>query len=323
MKKIAILMSTYNGEKFIAEQIESILNQKLNRHQYSISLFIRDDGSNDSTKAIINEYVLNNPNVIYDLHDNMGNLGVKKSFIKLAQTADADFYFFSDQDDIWLPNKIHDMLEVLDTADGKPKGVYSDLWIADDKAQSTGVLMKHGSQNTAKVLKNNGMVSHKELLFTYLVTGASFAFNHKFKDKFLSRAKLSDFQNIRMHDSYIALILSIENGLYYIDKPLVLYRQHSNNVLGATKSHQKKLWDYIIRFREPIENRAQILRDVKLIIDSFDINNSNINELREFIEVFGGKNYWKKWKKINHYSYYLTVSPKLAEKILYTFFVRI
>lgn len=323
MKKIAVLMSTYNGEKFLCEQINSILHQTFNKEDYTLSLYIRDDGSSDSTNTIIENSALKYPDTVHKIHDMKGNLGVKKSFVYLSQLVNADYYFFSDQDDIWLADKIADMIEVLKQRDDQPRGVYSDLWIADDKAQSTGILMKHGSQNTTKVLRNNGLVDYKQLLFTYLVTGASFAFNKKFKEKILIKSNLDDFQNVRMHDSYLALILAIENGLYYIDKPLVFYRQHSNNLVGATKGHQKKMWDYIKNYKEPIDNRTQLLKDAKLIIDSFDMVNSNINELKIFIAVFSSRNYWKKWQEINRYTYYLTVSPKLLEKLLYTFFVKI
>lgn len=321
MKKIAVLMSTYNGSKYLKEQINSILKQEIDNGRYKLLLFIRDDGSSDSTKNIIANTVSKYSDMVYECDDGMGNLGVKKSFIKLVQKVNADYYFFSDQDDIWLPNKIKEMVEILKWKDCYPCGVYSDLWVADENAQSTGYLMKGKDKFTERILENNGIVDYRQLLFTYLVTGASFGFNHKFKDTYLNNTSLDDFQSIRMHDAYFALILAVEGNLYYLNKPLVLYRQHSNNLVGMTDTQKNKLLKYLKHHKDIINNRIRILQDAKLMIEKF--NMKNVSELKYFIQVFSGKNYWEKWKLINKYEKYLTFSPKIIEKLIYIIFVHI
>jgi len=95
---VCVVMSTYNGEKYIRPQIESILNQI----DIRLILYIRDDGSKDNTKEIIEEYI--SDNVIFDIGE---NLGAKKSFIEALQEAPvADYYAFSDQDDVWDRDKL-------------------------------------------------------------------------------------------------------------------------------------------------------------------------------------------------------------------------
>ena len=99
---IAILMSTYNGECYLKDQIESILSQTYK----DWILYIRDDGSTDRTIRIIKTYVGNYPDKIIYEYDRLGNLGSGRSFMKLLSSIDSDYYMFCDQDDVWLPSKI-------------------------------------------------------------------------------------------------------------------------------------------------------------------------------------------------------------------------
>jgi rhamnosyltransferase len=100
-EKIDILMATYNGEKYIHEQIESIINQTYKNWR----LLISDDGSVDGTVEIIKKYIKKDKRIEL-IEDNLGNLGVVKKFRELLKRAEADYIMFSDQDDIWLNNKI-------------------------------------------------------------------------------------------------------------------------------------------------------------------------------------------------------------------------
>lgn len=108
MLKVNILMSTYNGEKYIEEQIQSILNQE----EVIIKLYIRDDGSTDNTVKIIESF--NKENIVLF---KMSNIGWKKSFLeltKLVEYHDDEYYAFSDQDDVWKKNKISIAINYLE-----------------------------------------------------------------------------------------------------------------------------------------------------------------------------------------------------------------
>lgn len=106
MNKVCVVMSTYNGEKYIDAQIQSVLKQE----EVNVTLFIRDDGSSDNTRNIILKYK-DNANVFFEFGE---NIGFRHSFLKaLSDAPDCDFYAFCDQDDYWFPRKLFDTLQVL------------------------------------------------------------------------------------------------------------------------------------------------------------------------------------------------------------------
>ena len=109
-KKVAVIMSTYNGEKFIREQLDSILNQSYK----NIELIVRDDGSKDKTVEIVKEYQAKHKNI--KLFEGQ-NLGFVKSFFELLKLAEADYYAYADQDDIWIENKIELAVNSLNKLD--------------------------------------------------------------------------------------------------------------------------------------------------------------------------------------------------------------
>ena len=106
---ISILLSTYNGEKYLSEQLDSILQQSYQ----NFIIYIRDDGSNDNTLNIIMYYVHNFPSKIKLVDDKVKHRGAKLSFIWLMSHIESDYYMFCDQDDVWLPNKIELSIDKL------------------------------------------------------------------------------------------------------------------------------------------------------------------------------------------------------------------
>ena len=128
--KVTILMSTYNGERFLAEQIESIRQQTYTDWQ----LLIRDDGSKDKTREIIQDFCQKDNRIHFVNPDSVENLGVIKSFFDLLKYQTSDVYFFSDQDDVWLPKKVEMQLkEALKHDDSQPLLVYTDLKVVNQE----------------------------------------------------------------------------------------------------------------------------------------------------------------------------------------------
>jgi glycosyltransferase involved in cell wall biosynthesis len=113
--KVLVLMSTYNGERFLREQLDSILSQQ----DVEISLLVRDDGSKDNTCQILSDYASKHQNVIWKSFENVGFVKSFSALIRMANTSDidADFYAFADQDDIWMSNKLATACTVLATKD--------------------------------------------------------------------------------------------------------------------------------------------------------------------------------------------------------------
>ncbi|HEL1986571.1 TPA: glycosyltransferase family 2 protein [Streptococcus suis] len=225
--KVNILMSTYNGQQFLAEQIRSIQEQTYT----DWTLFIRDDGSSDNSKEILKDFERQDSRIHLIDSDKSDNLGVIKSFHKLVNHDRADYYFFSDQDDVWLPNKLELSLnEAQNYPANLPLMVYMDLKVVNQDLEIM----------TESMVKSQSHHANTELvqeLTENTVTGGVAMINHTLAEMW------QETDDILMHDWYLALLASAFGNLVFIDQPGELYRQHSDNVLGArTLSKRFKKW---------------------------------------------------------------------------------
>ena len=221
--KINIVLSTYNGAKFLAEQIESIQKQTFTDWQ----LLIRDDGSTDETPQIIKQFVAADKRIKFINADKRENFGVIKNFFTLVKFEAADYYFFSDQDDVWLPNKMATMLDEAAKHDqAKPLMVYMDLSVVDENLVVTQPSMIRSQSHHA----NTTLLPE---LTENTVTGGVAMINHALASRWHSTVQ------IIMHDWYLALLATATGELVYIDQPGELYRQHENNVLGARTNRKR------------------------------------------------------------------------------------
>lgn len=225
-------MSTYNGELFIKEQIDSILSQSFSQ----FTLYIRDDGSNDATLKIINEYT--DPRVVL-VKDQLGNLGSSRSFLTLLKSVNSDVYFFCDQDDIWLPQKLETVLPYFKENSSMPVLVHSDLELVDRAKKPLG-----STFNQHENIQIPADYKLQQLLTQNCVVGCSSALNAAL----LAKAHLAEIkiEKIAMHDWWLSLVAARFGKIFYIDTPLVLYRQHSSNVSGASKkNYVRKLQSFM------------------------------------------------------------------------------
>lgn len=183
--------------------------------------------------------------------------------------------------------------------------------------------MKGASEVTKRVISQNNVVDYRQLLFTYIVTDASFAFNSKFKRKYLNNKSLDSFVNIKMHDSFFALLLASEKHLFYINEPLVLYRRHGGDMIGFNSNKNTKILEYITKRKSIIGNRKKIIQDARIMITKFNINKDVQIELDTFITTMESNKFFRQWKLISKYEAYLMVKPKILEKIAYSFFIKL
>ncbi|MEG3311658.1 glycosyltransferase family 2 protein [Streptococcus sp. SS-4456] len=225
--KVNILMSTYNGQQFLAEQIRSIQEQTFS----DWTLLIRDDGSSDQTKDLLQDFARQDSRIRLIDVEEQNNLGVIKSFHRLVQYEKADYYFFSDQDDVWLPDKLEVSLqEARLYPTDQPLMVYMDLTVVNQDLQVMTESMIRSQSHHA----NTELVQE---LTENTVTGGVAMINHTLAELW------SETEDILMHDWYLALLASALGKLVFIDKPGELYRQHADNVLGArTLSKRFKKW---------------------------------------------------------------------------------
>ena len=252
-KKIAILLSTYNGENYLIEQIESLLRQTYS----DWILYVRDDGSSDNTLDILSDYQQRFSNII--LFTNSGtNLGPLKSFLWLMKHVDSEYYMFCDQDDVWLPNKIEltyfEMQKLEQDVRNVPLLIFTDLLVTDDKLN----IISNSMWNFWGLDKI--MIPEKYLLVTTLATGCTMLFNHEAK-----LVSLNFVNKAIMHDSLIALsVLSSGGKIVPLKKSLINYRQHSNNVLGAMNVNNSFL-SRILKLKKVYNNNIEYFKFVNSI----------------------------------------------------------
>lgn len=227
-------MSTYNGEKYLPQQIDSILNQK----DVDVNLLIRDDGSTDKTTEIIKEYSDRYPNVLGLLQDNLGVIG---SFYQAAKYAferfpEINYFAFSDQDDFWLPEKLISGIENIKTLDqndpGRPSLYFCPPKIVDKELSPIN-----------KEWGDSHYLTFEEACMIQPCAGCTMVFNRRALELFLK----GDPAKMSMHDSWLYKTVLACGGRVIEDKdPHILYRQHGENVIGASNfvSRWKRRFNY-------------------------------------------------------------------------------
>lgn len=224
---IAVLLSSYNGEPYIRVQIDSILAQK----SVNIHLYIRDDGSTDQTKKIIQEYADKNDNIylINCSHDE--NLGIKLSFLSLLQYAlldnrDFQYFAFADQDDYWLPEKLSQAID----------------FINQNKKMNSSCLYY---SNKTIVDKNLSLIRYENIHFyndffegftQSLASGCTMVFNRALA--ICAVSPIPEFDCY--HDAWIhRLAKSVGAEILFDKRSFILYRQHGDNNVGAIPEHKR------------------------------------------------------------------------------------
>lgn len=227
--KIAILLSTYNGEQYLPEQIESIINQS----NQSWELFIRDDGSTDQTLTILKQYQ-SNPRIHWINENTPANRGVIGSFFELLQAVEADYYMFCDQDDVWLPQKVALTLAKMQVIESQnqqqPILVHTDLKVVDQDLEIK-------SESMVKTQDLDPQATFGRFLVQNSVTGCTVMINQNLKN----RCQKINLANIQMHDWWFALVASAFGKIGFVNQATILYRQHGNNQVGAKSSFNELL----------------------------------------------------------------------------------
>ena len=237
--KIAILLSTYNGEDFLAEQLESLLKQTYS----NFIIIIRDDGSTDGTENIISHYVVKNHGKIHKLSGIRSNIGASSSFSLLINYVMKEkntlgisrlYVMLCDQDDIWIEEKleiqISEMLYAEQKSPDLPILVHSDLRVVD---QYKSVIAESFIKYQGLEIKRNKFTN---LVISNLVTGCTTLFNEE-----LAQMTLPIPDRAIMHDWWLALTASAFGQVIFIDTPLVEYRQHANNTIGAKEFSRSQI----------------------------------------------------------------------------------
>lgn len=223
-----VLLSSYNGEKYISEQLDSLLSQTWN----NLKILIRDDGSCDKTVDILEKYRKKYPNKIDFVCEK--NIGVIKSFFRLIEMSEeSDYYFFCDQDDVWKKEKVEKAIEKIQILEAKNLnkniGYCSNLKLVDSKLNLIGISFK-------RILKP----SLNDCFFENIITGCTYSCNKSLFLLIKQEIKKIDISKIIMHDYFFYFINMLYGELIYDKESYILYRQHESNVIGNQKGFFNK-----------------------------------------------------------------------------------
>lgn len=264
MKKVVVLMSTYNGDQYIVEQIDSILNQTYK----NIAILVRDDGSSDNSTKILKEYEKNNE-IELIIGDNRGF--IRSFFDLIKHSPKGDYYAFCDQDDIWMSEKIERAVRMLEKSNNAlPCLYFSDYDYYDQDMQYVGRCISHKKGP-----------SFKNSLVDCISLGISSVFNEK--ACVMMKEKIP--QDCCGHDWWAYMLCAGLGEVIYDNTPTVKYRRHSSNVspggMGFIKFQAWRIKKFLVNdyFKQV---RKQIKEFYKLY--GSELSDDNRRELKLFAD---------------------------------------
>lgn len=221
---ISVAMASYNGEKYILEQLESIYNQTVKVDE----IIIVDDCSKDGTVAVIKDFMETHPECKVRLYENEANLGYKKNFYKAMSLCDGEIIFLCDQDDAWEEYKVEMLRKILDEYE-EVSLVSSSFMHIDGRGNKD-----NGNRRAYKKrMRKNELicVPVEDLIFHNISQGCSMAMRKEIKDLYLEH-----FTEELPHDWMLNVIAAMQKKCYYLNKALFYYRIHDNNTIGLNEN---------------------------------------------------------------------------------------
>jgi hypothetical protein len=219
-----VLLATYNGERFLRDQIDSILAQDY----ANFRVLARDDGSADATVSILNEYQKRFPGRFQVLPAGVVTGSAKDNFLLLLGASQSSYVFFSDQDDVWLPRKVSMSMQSMSQLEAQwgseiPLLVFTDLRVVDEQLRTLHEsFWKHEKLKPARVRRFGALLAQN------VVTGCTVMLNRR-----LAELALRMPSEAYMHDQWVGLLASAMGKAIALETPTVLYRQHGRNVVGS------------------------------------------------------------------------------------------
>lgn len=278
--KTSVALCTYNGEKYIKEQLDSILNQSVPVDE----IVICDDNSNDATHDIINQYCSEFPNII-KFHINEVNLRSVKNFEKAISLCTNEIIFLSDQDDIWHLEKVKHFIAYFEN-NPNIDVVASNGYCIDDNSK---VHDKYAVWDIPQFLTDRGVAFNYHKIICYvsnIATGASMAFRKSICDEILPFPIMKDFH----HDEWIAILSSKRNAFVMLPEKYFYYRIHENQQVGGvffdkTAKVKSDLFDYF-NYDDGDVSFINLKKRIKKMIEAFK-RNKRLSKLdTEYVSFF-------------------------------------
>ncbi len=232
---MVILLATYNGEKYLRQQLDSLFEQS----NQDFRIVIHDDGSLDNTTAIINEYCEKYTDRIEILYGETCG-GPKDNFLWMLSKVCADYYFLCDQDDVWYSDKVNKSMERLlylehHSPANEPICIFTDMEVVDENLNSLSTSF------IRYIGREPSYTKYTQILIDNPAAGCTMCFNKALRDLVVDLVPDIDLKNVPMHDALVLEIAAIMGQVEAIDEPLVKYRQTGQNTMGAvTESNSDK-----------------------------------------------------------------------------------
>jgi len=251
--KVEILLATYNGEKYIREQIESVINQTYKEWE----LLVHDDCSTDQTLKIIKDIQGYHPGKITIIEDGIRTGGAKQNFQHLLNHSHADYIMFCDQDDLWLENKIEACMKVMNQEEkeknGKPIIIHTDIIVVDEYLNTIAPSMF----KQQKLQKN--LNSFEESLLINNITGCTMLINRQAAFFGMNMPK-----EAIMHDWWIGIKTLQNSGtVKFLDQPTIKYRQHANNTIGYKDYNLRYFTKKILNIKKTVHQASMAYKQAK------------------------------------------------------------
>ena len=255
---ITVLLAAWNGENYLREQMESLLGQT----NQEFTILISDDCSTDRTPEIISEYENRFPDRVKSLKNLNPSGSARNNFFRLLKAASDEYLMFCDQDDIWLPDKVEvtfKEMKKMENVWGRdmPILVHTDLSVADQ----AGTVLYPSMTRYQKIGVYDNRTSH--YLVENNITGNTMMINRSLKNLMVQIP-----ETCVMHDWWLGLMASCFGKISYIDRPLVLYRQHGSNQVGA-KSGMKQLLERRNSREKVRENYRSLFEQAKAFLSIY------------------------------------------------------
>lgn len=304
--KVSVAMCTYNGERYLKEQLVSISQQS----QAVQELVVCDDGSTDDTIKILENFQKNIDIQVF-IYQNSTNLGSTKNFEKCLNLCTGDIIFLCDQDDIWHKKKVEIMTNYL-IENPKHLAVFTDARIINENSEPTGSTGWEAVQFDKKAQALWKANQAEKLLFTgFVVTGATLAIRKEVLAKTMPFP--TEVQHL-IHDGWIALFLAMDNAIGFIQTCLTDYRVHASQQVGFGKAGRwVTLQDRFKRQHEeklkPIKEKAENLQKMYFLLESRGLgNHPKLGLLFEVLEHYKNRAMMPKNR-------FLRIYPAINEQI--------
>lgn len=284
---VSIALATYNGAKYLSEQIESILNQSFSNFE----LIACDDCSSDCTREILGDYAKKDPRIKF--FQNNINLGFKKNFEHIISLCQGDYIAFCDQDDIWTNNHLETLLNNI----GPHDCIGANAEFIDSRGNLLGITMKKFMP--IHVNPTNDIDVFKHEVYGNIIQGSASLVRKSLIEKC---SPIPD--NVEYHDYWYAMNACLNKGCVYIDNVILKYRRHENNVTTYSKfniftaisilnkqiQEKKGIYEKQIHFLNSVKaesycNEAQ-LKEIENAITYYKSNPRNPSSIRFFIQNY-------------------------------------